>query len=145
MATKRTPIAREAQHKITPAAIALFERMRQSRSEAAYDGARSDLIDELQLMPWEGILLDDPDELNPYPPGSVAAAHWDQRAARPEASTLFRALQEAAAAARVARKQNGAAAPAEAGAAPDLRGANRQNRHDRHLPGHGLGGRHGGR
>jgi hypothetical protein len=117
MATKRTPINRDAKHKITPAAVALFERMMRSRSEEAYAAARSALIDELQLLPWDGILLDDPSTPNPYPVGSHAAAHWDQRAEQPEVSTLFRALQEAAAAARAARK--GAAAPAEAGPAPE--------------------------
>jgi hypothetical protein len=93
--------------------------MRRARSEAAYDAAHSDLIDELALQPWESVLIDDPDEPNPYPVGSHAAATWDQRAQQPEASTLFRALQEAAAAARTARKQNGAAAQAEAGPAPE--------------------------
>jgi hypothetical protein len=114
MATKRTPIARDTRNKITPAAIAAFERMRRARSEEAYDAARSDLIDELQLMPWEGALIDDPSTPNPYPPGSAAAQSWDQRAEQPEAFTLFRALAAAAAAARAARAPTGAAAPAEA-------------------------------
>jgi hypothetical protein len=100
MVTKRTPVKRDSRHKITPRAIELFEKWRRARSESAYTAAQSDLIDELALQPWESMLLDDPDEENPYPAGSVAAAHWAARAARPESGTLFRKLAEAAAAAR---------------------------------------------
>ena len=115
MATKRTPVNREMP--------STRSRRRPSRRlsackepalEATYAAAESDLIDELNLLPWDGFLLDDPTAENPYPAGSVAAAHWDERAEQPETGTLFRALQEAASAARAARK-----APAEAGPAPE--------------------------
>jgi hypothetical protein len=120
MPSKRIPISRDGRRKVTPTAIAAFERMQRARTDDAWWAAHSGLCDEMAAMPWEWPIIEDPHAENPYSCGSYAAQQWEtRRAERPERFELFRQLQEAAAAARAARKQNGAAAPAEAQAVPE--------------------------
>jgi hypothetical protein len=111
MGTKRTPIHRDTRQQITPAAVEAFREMEKLRTQCGCllmkQGRRcsacgewwkqhSILHDAVGAKPWQWPCFLDPDDDNPYPAGSPAAAEWDkERAQRPEAFELFGLLWEA--------------------------------------------------
>ena len=118
MTTKRTPLKRRAQRRITPEAVEVFRRMEAAASACTcgpwdWDGeywkheqcsacdewwqAHGHLWVLLDAKPWQWPCVRDPDAISPYPEGSaLAAIHERQRQERPEAFELYRALKQAA-------------------------------------------------
>ena len=107
MATKRTPLRRDARMRIPPEALAAFRTMRTLAEQCtcepidrhrrcdACEGwwcAHSVLHDALGLKPWQWPAVEDPETTCPYPAGSYAADRWrlDERAV-----ALWRQLDEA--------------------------------------------------
>jgi hypothetical protein len=97
VSTKRIPLRRDLRRQVTPAAIAAFARMEAATTDDEWWAAHAVLHAELGLKPWQWPAFEYPDEPCPYPAFSVAAKKWrSDRAERPEAFELYRALIEAA-------------------------------------------------
>ena len=118
MTTKRTPLKRRAQQRITPEAIEVFLRMEAAASACTcaprdWEGeywkgepcsacgdwwqAHGRLWVLVGAKLWQFPCIQDPEDECPYPEGSHAAAHWQRtRQERPEAFELYRALKQAA-------------------------------------------------
>ena len=99
MTTKRTPIRRNAQRRITPEVIEAFRQMEIARQSCTcppidWEGeywkhkecgacdewweAHNVLHRALKLPPWQWPAIRYPDAVNPYPTGSFAAKHWQE-------------------------------------------------------------------
>jgi hypothetical protein len=108
VATKRTPIRRASQWKITSRAVDQFRRMVTAYDACACtDGcclhcdlfwaAHSILHRELGLKPGHWPAFEFPYAACPYPEGSTAAVEWQlNRDRRPEAFEIYDALARAA-------------------------------------------------
>jgi hypothetical protein len=113
MSTKRTPLARPLQHRITDTALQAFHRMRELENQCMcpprdWDGEywkhqqckacgewydQHDILHrELAMPPWRWPCVEHPRAQNPYPEGSPAAARW---APNKQARALWRALEAA--------------------------------------------------
>jgi hypothetical protein len=133
MTTKRTPIKRQPEPKITPAAIRLFEHMRRIRCSCPpIDWAgeywnrdecsgckrwwrlHRDLVGELQTAPWQYPVIEDPTTQNPYPPGTLAHLEWKPKL---EAQARWLLLAEAS---REARREAERVKAARKAAAPTV-------------------------
>src|SRR5215472_16568631 len=131
MATKRTPIHRQPEPKITPAAIRLFDAMRRCRCTCApgdWGGEywkhtrcpgcerwwrlQNDLCDELRTPIWQFPCMQHPEAKSPYPPGCQADLNWKpDLEAQEQWQALAEASREAKREARRARKAAEARGP----------------------------------
>ncbi len=99
MTTKRTPLNRGTNRRITPEVIEAFRAMEAARrddDDDAWWAAHSVLHRALGLPLWEWPGFDYPDDRCPYPEGCYAALRWQaERDANPHRLELYHELAAA--------------------------------------------------
>jgi hypothetical protein len=118
VATKRTPIQRKSRERITPRAVQAFGEMKAARAKCTCEPADWEgeywkhkecraceewwdhhfvLWQEVGADLWQWPCIRDPDAGIPYPRGSWAFKHWQQKLGeRSDALALYRALEQEA-------------------------------------------------
>ena len=89
-ANKRNHRKRRRWQQFTPATVATFRAMLATNDATLYDELHSQLHDQLDLLPWQGPAVVEPEVECPYPKDTAGYEWW------PQAQALYRALSQAA-------------------------------------------------